>query len=309
MEIRKSTLEDIPEIVSVLRQSLGESLLPKSQELWKWKHQDNPFGPSPVLLALENNKIVGVRAFLRWDFSNQSDSIRSCRAVDTAVHPDYQGKGIFTKLTLKLIEEVRNEGLDLIFNTPNAQSTPGYLKMGWEKSGQLPLFLGLRFAKKSKVLVPNSDWNQVRDLVKKLELTPPKGQKFTTQVKPGYFAWRYENCPLFPYYFVSDGEKYLLVYRIKEGKWGKEFRICDFFTSENLSKTKAKELQSDLRNAIQHSDCRLISFSGLRPNQDLGLGFLPKLSLGPLVTFRQIKHGFVPKEHEWAWSIGDLEVF
>ncbi|WP_026952855.1 GNAT family N-acetyltransferase [Algoriphagus mannitolivorans] len=309
MEIRKSNPEDIPAIVDLLRLSLGESLLPKSIELWNWKHIENPFGPSPVLLATENEQIIGVRSFLRWDFANLETTIKACRAVDTAVHPDFQGKGVFTKLTLGLIDEIRNEGLDTIFNTPNEKSTPGYIKLGWEKAGKLPLFLGFRLATNSNSRIPDSDWNQIRNLIEKLEFSTDRSTDFSTQLKPGFLSWRYENCPLFPYYFLSDGRSFLLVFRIKEGKWGNEFRICDFYTLEEFGHSSEQELQKMLQEAILASGCRMISYSGLKSNHSLGMKFLPKLSLGPLVTLRQIQHGFVPKEHDWAWSIGDLEVF
>jgi GNAT superfamily N-acetyltransferase len=54
------------------------------------------------------------------------------------VDPDYQGRGIFTRLTLHAIDELAREGVAFVFNTPNDQSRPGYLKMGWEVVGQLP---------------------------------------------------------------------------------------------------------------------------------------------------------------------------
>lgn len=309
MQIRKSTPEDIPAIVELLRRSLGENLLPKSPELWNWKHVENPFGPSPVLLATEGGQLLGVRTFLRWDMANLETTLRACRAVDTAVHPDFQGKGIFTQLTLGLIEEIRNEGMDTIFNTPNAQSTPGYIKMGWEKAGKLPLFLGFRLATNSNSGIPDSNWKQISGLIEKLESSTDRSTDFSTHLKPGFLTWRYENCPLFPYYYLSDGSTFLLIFRIKEGKWGNEFRICDFFTTEEFEQSSHRELQKILQDAIQKSGCRMISFSGLKPNQALGLKFLPKLSLGPMITFRQIKHGFVPHEHKWSWSLGDLEVF
>ena len=70
------------------------------------------------------------------------DKVYRClRAVDTATHPEHQGKGIFKKLTLQLIDEAAKQGYDFIFNTPNAQSTPGYLKMGWKRWGKVPLWI------------------------------------------------------------------------------------------------------------------------------------------------------------------------
>ena len=127
MEVREATEEDIPAIVNLLKQSLGESLMPKSEKYWRWKHLENPFGKSPVLLCWEGKTLIGVRAFLRWEWALQGKVIRAVRAVDTATHPDYQGKGIFKKLTLSLVDTCTKAGDKFVFNTPNKQSKPGYL--------------------------------------------------------------------------------------------------------------------------------------------------------------------------------------
>ena len=62
----------------------------------------------------------------------------TARAVDTATDPDFQGRGIFTRLTLEALDALPAEGVELVFNTPNARSLPGYLKMGWQEVGRLP---------------------------------------------------------------------------------------------------------------------------------------------------------------------------
>ena len=69
MTIREASGQDTAAIVSLLKLSLGEALMPKSESYWKWKHWDNPFGKSPVLLAFEKNELIGVRAFMRWDWT------------------------------------------------------------------------------------------------------------------------------------------------------------------------------------------------------------------------------------------------
>src|SRR5687767_10160893 len=132
MIIRKAEESDIPKIISLLKASLGESLLPKSEAYWKWKHVNNAFGKSPVLLAEEEGICVGVRAFMRWQWKMQGKSLEAVRAVDTATHPDYQGKGIFSKLTTTLLDVCKESQWHLVFNTPNEKSLPGYLKMGWK---------------------------------------------------------------------------------------------------------------------------------------------------------------------------------
>ena len=77
------------------------------------------------------------RVLMRWEFVEHGRVVHAVRAVDTATHPDYQGRGIFTRLTLHALDELRHE-IDFVFNTPNDQSRPGYLKMGWQVVGRLP---------------------------------------------------------------------------------------------------------------------------------------------------------------------------
>ena len=64
---------------------------------------------------------------------------RAVRAVDTATDPDFQGRGIFRRLTLHGLEELPADGVALVFNTPNDKSLPGYLKMGWQIVGRAPV--------------------------------------------------------------------------------------------------------------------------------------------------------------------------
>jgi hypothetical protein len=109
MQVVEATSSDIPEIITVLKSSLGEGLLPKSAEYFIWKHIHNPFGGSKILLAKENNQIIGVRAFMYWNWVCGNDVIKTVRAVDTATLPTHQGKGIFKKLTLQAVDE-QNSG-------------------------------------------------------------------------------------------------------------------------------------------------------------------------------------------------------
>lgn len=109
---------------------------------FEWKHQENPFGQSPGLVAHADGRLVGVRLFLRWELRAGDRTFHAVRAVDTATDPEFQGRGIFRRLTLGLLQQLDEGGdLDLVFNTPNANSRPGYLKMGWQDVGSIPVKL------------------------------------------------------------------------------------------------------------------------------------------------------------------------
>lgn len=124
-------------VITLLNESLGGGPAGGyTTEFFRWKHRDNPFGVSPGLVAEHDGRIVGVRLFLKWTLRAGDREVSAVRAVDTATHPSCQGMGIFRRLTLGLLGQL---DVDLVFNTPNGNSRPGYLKMGWLPVGTLPV--------------------------------------------------------------------------------------------------------------------------------------------------------------------------
>jgi len=143
--VRPYHSDAIPYLLELALATLGDSgAVRKTEDFWRWKHEVNPFGPSFGLYAWDETqqRAASLRMLLRWQFRTGDGTIlAAARAVDTATHPDYQRQGLFTKLTQNLIQELAREGVDLIFNTPNRKSLPGYLKMGWRVVAQWPLYI------------------------------------------------------------------------------------------------------------------------------------------------------------------------
>lgn len=132
------------EIVALLNLCLGPKLAgQRTEEYWSWKHERNPFGPSIMLLAESDGRLVGVRAFLRWRLRCGDETLEAAKPVDTVTHPEFQRMGIFTRLTTAACQQARELGIRLLFNTPNRNSLPGYLKLGWNEVGTLPLHFKL----------------------------------------------------------------------------------------------------------------------------------------------------------------------
>ncbi len=328
MEIREATESDVTAIVDLLKRSLGESLMPKSELYWRWKHLQNPFGPSPVLLSWEAKTLVGVRAFMRWEWIRQDRLYKAVRAVDTATDPGHQGKGIFKRLTMQLLSDCKEE-TDFVFNTPNSQSKPGYLKMGWEEMGKLPItFEGARPLHMFKNLIFNSKPSNV--VIDKLSLThyldhpsldtllsnhKKLSGKFTTNYSVEYLRWRYLDVPVATY--VANGLEIegklvaLIIGRIKKSKFGKELRITECFLSDerhvNELAVKFNETKKNLK-----VDFITVSATGLRATKKIMRLFNFTLKAGPIVTARKLKLHDLESLFEFkAWSptLGDLELF
>lgn len=137
LEVRRYDASAVPAVLELVKQVLGGSpATRKTLEYWRWKHHQNPFGTSYGLLAWdeEAGRVAALRILLRWRFRTPGgEDVLAVRAVDTATHPDYRRQGLFSTLTRQAVAELSEEGTQLIFNTPNRDtSLPGYLKMGWQ---------------------------------------------------------------------------------------------------------------------------------------------------------------------------------
>lgn len=331
MIIWNATESDLTAIIALLRNSLGENLIPKSEGYWRWKHIENPFGESPVLVCqAEGGGIVGVRAFMQWTWVKDGKEYRALRAVDTATHPDYQGKGIFKRLTLDLVKQCAAEKFDFIFNTPNASSRPGYLKMGWRVLGRLKVrispsltmisaSIGQRKNSIEKLQLPHNSTDlffenreQVEQLIAANNLTTTRHLK--TSFSFNYLKWRYNQVPIEKYYCINNRNEentICIFFRTKSTKYGMEGRITDILVDR--SRLSEQTFMKGIKQLKTYVD-----FVSVVDNDPL-IGkmlsksyFLPQLPIGPIITIRDLTSedsSFLLNFNVWKPTLGDLELF
>jgi GNAT superfamily N-acetyltransferase len=334
--IRRADPADTDRILELVRVSLGEGVIPRHRAYWEWKHQHNPFGTSPILLAEAEDRLVGLRAFMRWRWQAGREAVPSVRAVDTATHPEWQGKGIFSRLTKLLVQEVTDEGVKLIFNTPNEKSRPGYLKMGWESLGRVDLWIRpLRPLSALRRLLsgtPSSDAPPeppggpagLKELLASADLhrfcerhsEEIQTDSLHTPLSPEFLDWRYRAVPGFRYGALADfsqGDGAAFVFRAKrQGKLA-ELRITHVLAGRSAQGRRAA--RSLLRELCETPGFDYISTMA-PPGSGrflVGTGFLPAPRLGPILTVRTLSpftSGLDPlARRSWAPAIGDLELF
>lgn len=328
MRVSNATEADFTAIVNLLKLSLGEGLLPKSERYWRWKHLENPFGESPVLLCWEGDVLIGVRAFMCWQWVSRGHIFKSVRAVDTATHPNHQGKGIFRKLTLMLLNSCNESGVDFVYNTPNNKSKPGYLKMGWQVAGTLPIAVKIRrplgMMSKSFLHMRNKprtiEDESIREVLEHIDLPNllkyhlVQATEYITNTSVDYLKWRYLNVPVASYFSVFEESRtqlmFLIIGRIKETQLGRELRITDCFLNNGAS---IHSIRAKLKEKMKSWDIDYCTISGLAPNARRLLGsFSLKGPVGPSVTLRPLKTTNLSNFdnfNKWSPSIGDLELF
>jgi hypothetical protein len=326
MTFRKAVDSDIPSIVRLLKKTIGESLVPKSEGYWRWKHLDNPFGRSLVYVATDKDVIVGVRAFMRWKFLKSGETVQAVRAVDTAVDPDYQRMGLFKKLNSLLIEEAMQENLAFIFNTPNEKTRSGNLKMGWQIVGKLPISvtcpsLGAILSRAVKNRATNHDnpsdvplrqFAEHRCFTDSMRLDIERNDLMKTDFSTPYLKWRYIDVPIETYFGMTweDQSNFgLIVYRLKSSKFGTELRVTDWFINSPIT---ARALREKMVERLGAKDVDYVTISSLASSNILPSKLILKnLKIGPVVTGRELKLDIsdLRSFKRWRPSLGDLELF
>jgi glycosyltransferase involved in cell wall biosynthesis/GNAT superfamily N-acetyltransferase len=330
--IRRATPDDDAAVLALLDLALGGGPTGRrSPELFAWKHRQNPFGPSDAFVAELDGELVGYRTFMRWRWRAGPRLYDAVRAVDTATHPDHAGRGIFTRLTMGALDEI-GTGADLVFNTPNDKSRPGYLKMGWTQVGVVPVAIRpvhpVRFARGFRdvrsnaaapviacALDPAGDVladPRIGDLISESMV---HDGRIATDTSVDHLRWRYD-APGLDYRAVAV-ERGGALAAVAIGRPRARGRLAELTLSEVIVRPGDRSAADEVLGAvIRASGCDHVA-TVVRPG--LGLagvhrahGFLPVPGRGGMVlTVRPI--GAVAPDprrpSSWSLALGDLEVF
>jgi hypothetical protein len=312
IHVREAQRDDRPAILRVAQRSLGWAGDERDRAFFSWKHDDNPFGPSPAWVAEAGGRIVGFRTFLRWELAGGAEHLRCVRAVDTATDPDAQGKGVFRTLTLGAVEALTADGVDAVFNTPNSQSKPGYLKMGWSDLGRPTLGVVPRspasLLRMARSREGAEKWSETvthgeraadvlagDGLASLLDQLPaPSG--LATPRTLEHLRWRYSFEPL--HYRALEVRGGWCIFRVRRRGPSTEVAVCEWLSPEPD------------RGALR----RLVRAVGGDYAVGIGLstarhGALPLPGRGPGVVWRPLARPGVPVLGDLSFRLGDLELF
>jgi hypothetical protein len=221
---------------------------------------------------------------------------------------------------LHALDELAAEGIEFVFNTPNDQSRPGYLKMGWQVVGQLPTAVRptrlTRIARIAKARVPAERWSTPStagiavtealadtDAVGSLLARRAPGVGLASRLSPAFLHWRFAT-PLLGYRAIpapSGVQDGLAIFRLRARGSAREAALVSLLipagdrrTAAGLVKAVASQAEADYVLALGGP----IRWPG-------GLVRLPRV--GPVFTCRPVGVTAVPPR--WDLSLGDIELF
>lgn len=182
-DVRELEDGDIDSVLPMLTSAFGIGF---DRDWFDWKHRSSPWGASRGWVAEDAHGLIGVRMLLPWEFTGPSGSLRAYRPCDTVVHPRARGQGVFTRLMRHAIETVRSDA-DLLYNTPNTQSRPGYFKLGFVKAVTVDQRLGFVRSRVADVADPiPAPMNRL-------------SRHYSTRLNSEFIDWRYRYCPRYDY--------------------------------------------------------------------------------------------------------------
>jgi GNAT superfamily N-acetyltransferase len=110
----------------------------------KWQYADNPDGTIVGFNALADDKLAAhyVTQPLQAIIGGQKK--KGLLSLNTATHPEHQGKGLFVKLADRTYQYATENGYDFVIGVANQNSVHGFTKkLGFQLVGQLHALLGM----------------------------------------------------------------------------------------------------------------------------------------------------------------------
>ena len=196
MIYRRFHRDDKGAVIHVLHASF-DSWRQRSEDHWTWKFEQNPHGLARIWVAEDGGRIAGCYIVNPVLLRAGVATILGGQAVDLAVHPDYRGRGVFTNLARKALEESTGEGVALVFAFAPEASFGGSVRAGYQPQFAVP--------KTYCPLVGRiTRWRQFGDLalseVKKFDsrfavFASGRHGEISVQHDPEYLQWRYCENP------------------------------------------------------------------------------------------------------------------
>lgn len=88
--------------------------------------------------AYDGSKAIAFYAAIPVRMCYKNETELAAQSVNTMTHPDYSGKGLFTKLAQMTYDKLAEAGIRFVWGFPNQNSEPGFLsKLGWEYQHRL----------------------------------------------------------------------------------------------------------------------------------------------------------------------------
>ena len=323
MEIKRYKEGDEEQILELFELAFSKKL---SKEFWLWRFKNNPFlDPEMISLMWEDDVLAGHYAVSALEMVVDDEEVLASLSGTTMTHPSFQGKGIFSILSLELYDRVNREhGVNMVLGFPNKNSHYGLVKkIEWKDMTIVPN-LSLSTGKLKKVELTttvktiksfnDSHSGFVRNTISDL------GFSVFVNRSTKYLNWRYIECPVNDYHCMEitrEGKCIgIVISKIfqPDSSSNPEIDIVEFFCAPDLKILPEILIHTGnfySQNGLTNSNLNLwMSLFDPRYLLMERLGFSPGMPLTYMCT-KEFSKGFekVADYRNWYISMGDSDIF
>lgn len=325
--VRAFDAKDEPAVLDVLKAAFGQwpreidSIAPS--EFFRWKHTACPFGPTALLVAEADGRVIGLQGYMPWRLRSGGRTLKTIRRVDLAVHPDYRRMGVSMK-----IRAAASFPEDVAFTWTNAtkEARPGTRKAGLRTvEGFLPRFVQprqplrtmVRWARAGRSRASESPPIEAETAAETLSASTQAslllrcgselGNRLATVKDLDYLRWRYGRLQEYRAAQIDgEGAGGIVIFRLRHHGPFLVAQVCELFAARNDLPT-VRRLLAQVRAA---APADLISCSFSSPRRAAEFGFIQYPGETGLMAY-PLQEDLVPdptQSASWALSGGDLEL-
>lgn len=319
-----------------------------SADYLNWQYADNPNGYPVFTLVEKENEIIGQYIVIPMKYLIRGKETLGSLSLNTLVHPDHHGKGLFTKMAKETYQKCDQIKVKMTLGFPNPLSHNGFtkkLEFSQIGNGKLlicplkPMKMFFQTLKKNKqkhggdldfnfeeirlantkLISLNEDHEILYDhFWKGLDLT-----KNTTLKNFAFIKWRYFDIPGRNYHVIGSVTNGVLTsacaIRIEKVMNLDSAIIMDFFVQSN-SIQDGRTLLRELKKQLKKKGISMITC--LEPNEEItreiikktGFFRVPNKFLPQPIPIILKTHGTFEEEglfdnNEWSFSFGDYDIF
>jgi GNAT superfamily N-acetyltransferase len=139
------TTEKVPEYVTLLQGTFTGAKERYNSTYLRWLYYENPNGTVVGFDAWDGDRAVAHYVCVPLLANIQGGGPRKVLlSLNTATHPDYQGRGLFVKLASEAYALAAEQGYAAVIGVANANSTHGFVnRLGFQLVSQLSVRVGI----------------------------------------------------------------------------------------------------------------------------------------------------------------------
>ncbi len=133
LTIRSFTPDDLPAVRTLMEGVYGMSRDPRYDAM---RFLDTPGGPSVGCVAMDGPICAGLSMIWPMIFSNGKSEVKAGQSIESMVHPDYRGYGLFVRLASRVYARCAELGIEVIIGVPTQMAFGQRMsKLSWAHVG------------------------------------------------------------------------------------------------------------------------------------------------------------------------------